>query len=211
MLGANDGIVSTASLVMGVAAAGADHRTLILTSISGLIAGAMSMAAGEFVSVHSQRDTELADLARERVELHADPASEQRELAAIYVDRGLDPSLADQVAAKLMAHDALGAHARDELGLSAFTTARPFQAAVASAGSFAIGAVLPIGIVAVVPAAHLIVWVPIGTLVCLAGLGAVAARIGGAPIWNAIGRVAFWGALAMAVTTGAGALFGTVV
>lgn len=147
VLGANDGIVSTASLVLGVAAAGADHRTLLLTSVSGLIAGAMSMAAGEFVSVHSQADTENADLARERAELKSDPAGELRELAGIYVGRGLDRPLADQVAKQLMAHDAIGAHARDELGFSPTTAARPIQAALASAASFSVGAVLPIGVV----------------------------------------------------------------
>ena len=210
VLGANDGIVSTASLVLGVTAAGADYRTILLTSVSGLIAGAMSMAAGEYVSVHSQQDTENADLARERAELKADPAGEQRELAAIYTKRGLDQALADQVAAKLTAHDALSAHARDELGLSAATAARPAQAAFASAASFALGAVFPIGVVVVVPAQQLILWVSLASLLFLAGLGAIAARIGGAPAWNGTWRVAFWGALAMAVTAGAGALFGAV-
>ncbi len=210
VLGANDGIVSTASLVLGVAAAGAEHRTILLTSVSGLIAGAMSMAAGEFVSVHSQQDTEDADLARERTELKADPVSEQRELAAIYARRGLDAALAEQVAGKLMAHDALSAHARDELGLSAATAARPTQAAFASAASFAIGAVLPIGVVAAVSPPQLILWVSLASLAFLAALGAVAARIGGAPVWNGASRVVFWGALAMAVTAGAGALFGAV-
>ena len=210
VLGANDGIVSTASLVLGVAAAGADDRTILLTSLSALIAGAMSMAAGEFVSVHSQRDTENADLARERAELKADPVGEQRELAAIYVARGLDAALADQVAAKLTAHDALSAHARDELGLSATTVAHPMQAAWASAASFALGAALPIGVVMAVPPHQLAVWVSLASLIFLAALGTVAARIGGAPVWNATWRVAFWGALAMAVTAGAGALFGVV-
>ena len=210
VLGANDGIVSTASLILGVAAAGADDRTILLTSVSGLIAGAMSMAAGEFVSVHSQRDTENADLARERAELKADPVGEQRELAAIYVARGLDAALADQVAAKLTAHDALSAHARDELGLSATTAAHPMQAAWASAASFAMGAALPIGVVMAVPPHQLAVWVSLASLIFLAALGTVAARIGGAPVWNATWRVAFWGALAMAVTAGAGALFGVV-
>lgn len=154
VLGANDGIVSTASLVLGVAAAGAEHRTILLTCVSGLIAGAMSMAAGEFVSVHSQRDTENADLQRERAELAAEPAAERRELAGLYAARGLDSALADQVAGALMAHDALGAHARDELGLSTVTAARPVQAALASAGSFAVGALLPLAVVAAVPPSH---------------------------------------------------------
>ena len=210
VLGANDGIVSTASLVLGVAAAGADHRTVLMTSVSGLIAGAMSMAAGEFVSVHSQADTESADLARERAELKQDPLGEQGELAGIYVGRGLDPALADQVAEQLMAHDALGAHARDELGLSAATAARPTQAALASAASFAVGAALPIGVVALAPAPQLLWWVSIASLVFLAALGAVSARIGGAQMGKGTWRVAFWGAFAMAVTAGAGALFGAV-
>ena len=210
VLGANDGIVSTASLVLGVAAAGADHRTILLTGVSGLIAGAMSMAAGEFVSVHSQEDTENADRARERAELAQDPAGEQRELAGIYVGRGLDRPLAEQVAAKLMAHDALGAHARDELGLSDTTAARPTQAALASAASFSVGALLPIAVVATVWPAHLIPWVSVSSLAFLAGLGALSARVGGAPVWNGTWRVAFWGAFAMAVTAGAGALFGAV-
>ena len=210
VLGANDGIVSTASLVLGVAAAGADHRTVLMTSVSGLIAGAMSMAAGEFVSVHSQADTESADLARERAELKQDPLGEQGELAGIYVGRGLDPALADQVAEQLMAHDALGAHARDELGLSDATAARPTQAALASAASFAVGAALPIGVVALAPAPQLLWWVSIASLVFLAALGAVSARIGGAQIGKGTWRVAFWGAFAMAVTAGAGALFGAV-
>jgi len=210
VLGANDGIVSTASLVLGVAAAGAEHRTILMTSVSGLIAGAMSMAAGEFVSVHSQEDTENADLAQERAELKQDPAGEQRELAGIYVGRGLDAALAEQVAATLMAHDALGAHARDELGLSDTTAARPTQAALASAASFSVGAALPIAVVAGASAAHLIVWVSASSLAFLAGLGALSAQVGGAPVWSGTWRVAFWGAVAMAVTAGAGALFGAV-
>ena len=210
VLGANDGIVSTASLVLGVAAAGAEHRVVLMTSVSGLIAGAMSMAAGEFVSVHSQEDTEQADLARERAELKADPAGEQRELAAIYVGRGLEPPLAEQVARQLSAHDALGAHLRDELGQSATTAARPVQAAAASAASFAIGAVLPIAVVASLPPAHLILWVTLSSLAFLAGLGALSAQAGGAPLWAGTWRVAFWGAAAMAITAGAGALFGAV-
>ncbi len=210
VLGANDGILSTASLVMGVAAAGADHRTLLLTSVSGLVAGAMSMAAGEFVSVHSQQDSENADLARERAELKQDPAGEQRELAGIYVGRGLDRPLADEVAGELMARDAIGAHARDELGFSPTTAARPTQAALASAASFSVGAALPIGVVLAAPPAHLILSVPIAALLLLAALGAVAAKVGGAGVWNGAWRVAFWGAIAMGVTAGAGALFGAV-
>ena len=210
VLGANDGIVSTASLVLGVAAAGADHRTILLTSVSGLIAGAMSMAAGEFVSVHSQADTENADLAREQAELKTNPQAEQRELAGLYVARGLDRALADKVASRLMARDPLGAHARDELGLSKATAARPMQAALASAASFSVGAALPIGVVAVASAQQLILWVSITSLVFLAGLGAASAQIGGARVWNGTWRVAFWGAFAMAVTAGAGALFGAV-
>jgi VIT1/CCC1 family predicted Fe2+/Mn2+ transporter len=210
VLGANDGIVSTASLVLGVAAAGAEHRTILLTSVSGLIAGAMSMAAGEFVSVHSQEDTENADLAREGAELKQDPVGEQRELAGIYVGRGLDQSLADQVAGKLMAHDALGAHAREELGLSDTTAARPTLAALASAASFSVGAVLPIAVVATASPARLILWVSVSSLAFLAGLGAISAQVGGARVWNGTWRVTFWGAAAMAVTAGAGALFGAV-
>jgi VIT1/CCC1 family predicted Fe2+/Mn2+ transporter len=210
VLGANDGIVSTASLVLGVASAGAEHRTILLTSVSGLIAGAMSMATGEFVSVNSQQDTETADLARERAELRQDLAGERRELSGIYVDRGLDSSLADQVASKLMEHDALGAHARDELGLTETTAARPTQAALASATSFSIGAVLPIAIVATAMPEQLILWVSLSSQFFLAGLGALSAQVGGASVWNGAWRVAFWGALAMAVTAGAGALFGAV-
>ena len=210
VLGANDGIVSTACLVLGVAAAGAEHRTILLTSVSGLIAGAMSMAAGEFVSVHSQEDTENADLDRERGELKQDPVGEQRELAGIYVDRGLDRPLADEVAGELMAHDAVGAHARDELGFSATTAARPTQAALASAASFSVGALLPIAVVVTASPAHLIIWMSLASLGFLAGLGAVSAQVGGAPVWNGTWRVAFWGAVAMAVTAGAGALFGAV-
>ncbi len=210
VLGANDGIVSTASLVLGVAAAGADHRTILMTSVSGLIAGAMSMAAGEFVSVHSQEDTENADLDRERTELKQDPVGERRELAGIYVGRGLDPALADQVAGALMAHDALGAHARDELGQSDTTAARPTQAALTSAASFSVGATLPIAVVLVASPQHLILWIALSSLGFLAGLGAVSAKLGGARVANSTWRVAFWGAIAMAVTAGAGALFGAV-
>ncbi len=210
VLGANDGIVSTASLVLGVAAAGAEHRTVLLTGLSGLVAGAMSMAAGEFVSVHSQEDTENADLARESVELKRDPVGEQRELAAIYVGRGLDRALADQVAAQLMARDALGAHARDELGLSSATAARPTQAAFASAASFTVGALLPMAVVALAAPAQVMMGVTVSALLFLAGLGALSAKAGGAPVGAGTWRVAFWGAFAMAATAGAGALFGAV-
>lgn len=210
VLGANDGIVSTASLVLGVAAAGASQHTVLLTGVSGLMAGAMSMAAGEFISVHSQADTENADLAREARELQQDPDGERRELEAIYVARGLDARLAGEVAAQLMAHDALGAHARDELGLSDVTAARPTQAALASAASFAVGAALPLAAAIVAPAATVSGVVAVSSLVFLATLGAISAHLGGAPLLAGVVRVAFWGALAMLVTTGAGALFGAV-
>jgi len=211
VLGANDGIVSTASLVVGVAAAGAGEGNVLMTGVAGLVAGAMSMAAGEYVSVHSQADTEKADVSRERAELAADPASEERELTAIYVARGLEPGLARQVAGQLMAHDALGAHARDELGISETMSARPVQAALASAASFAAGAALPLAVVALAPPAALVVSVSGTSLVFLAGLGAVAARAGGASALVGAWRVTFWGALAMAITAGVGALFGAVV
>jgi vacuolar iron transporter family protein len=211
VLGANDGIVSTASLIVGVAAASADQRALLLTGAAGLVAGAMSMAAGEYVSVHSQADTEQADLARERAELQKDPAAEQRELTAIYVKRGLDAALANQVAGQLMAHDALGAHARDELGISEAFSARPIQAALASAASFAVGAALPLAVTALAPAQNLMVWVAATSLLFLAVLGVVAARVGGAPVLAGAWRVTFWGALAMGITAGIGSLFGTVV
>jgi VIT1/CCC1 family predicted Fe2+/Mn2+ transporter len=211
VLGANDGIVSTASLVVGVAAAGAVEGNVLMTGVAGLVAGAMSMAAGEYVSVHSQADTEKADLSRERAELAADPAAEERELTAIYVARGLEPGLARQVAGQLMAHDALGAHARDELGISETMSARPVQAALASAASFAAGAALPLAVVALAPSAALVASVSGTSLVFLAGLGAVAARAGGASALVGAWRVTFWGALAMAITAGVGAWFGTVV
>jgi vacuolar iron transporter family protein len=211
VLGANDGIVSTASLVVGVAAASASHSNILLTGVAGLVAGAMSMASGEYVSVHSQADTEKADLSRERVELEADPAAEQRELTAIYLARGLEPSLAQQVAEQLMHHDALGTHARDELGISEALSARPVQAALASAGSFAFGAVLPLAVTALAPAQSLIPWVSGTSLLFLALLGAVAARAGGAAMLVGALRVTFWGALAMAITAGVGALFGAIV
>ena len=210
VLGANDGIVSTASLVLGVAAAGADHRTVLLTSVSGLIAGAMSMAAGEYVSVHSQADTENADLDRERAELELDPAAELKELTAIYVGRGLDPDLAKQVATQLMAKDALGAHARDELGISEQLSARPVQAALSSAASFAVGAALPLAVAAIAPDTQLIAWVAGASLVFLAVLGVLSAKVGGANPIASAWRVTFWGALAMAITAGVGAMFGAV-
>ena len=211
VLGANDGIVSTASLIVGVAAANPDPRSLLLTGIAGLVAGAMSMAAGEYVSVHSQADTEQADLARERAELAKDAVAEQGELAAIYVKRGLEAALAQQVAGQLMAHDALGAHARDELGISEAFSARPMQAALASAASFAVGAALPLAVTAMAPAQDLMVWVAAASLLFLAVLGAVAARAGGAPVLAGAGRVTFWGALAMGITAVVGSLFGAVV
>ncbi len=211
VLGANDGIVSTASLVVGVAAAGSDQQSILVAGVAGLMAGAMSMAAGEYVSVHSQADTEKADLSRERAELALDPAGEQRELMAIYVARGIEPGLAQQVAAQLMEHDALGAHARDELGISETLSARPVQAALASAASFAVGAVLPLAVTALAPAQGLIAWVSGTSLVFLALLGVIAARVGGAGVLAGAWRVTFWGALAMAITAGVGALFGAVV
>ena len=206
VLGANDGIVSTASLMLGVAAAQASHNSVLLAGVAGLAAGAMSMAAGEYVSVHSQADTEKADIERERKELKSDDAGERKELTAIYVGRGLDPALAREVADQLMAHDALGAHVRDELGISQVFNARHIQAALASAGSFAVGAALPLLVTFVAPPAQLIFMVAVTSLVCLALLGAMAARAGGADVAVGALRVTFWGALAMAVTTGVGAL-----
>ena len=208
VLGANDGIVSTASLLVGVATAGTASSTILMTGVAGLVAGAMSMAAGEYVSVHSQADTEKADLARERGELTVDGQAEQRELQAIYVGRGLTPGLAQQVAEQLMAHDALGAHARDELGISQALSARPVQAALASAASFSVGAVLPLAVAALVPESSLIGWVSGASLVFLALLGAVAAQAGGAAVMTGTLRVTVWGALAMAATAGVGSLFG---
>ncbi len=207
VLGANDGIVSTASLIVGVAAANATHASILVTGVAALVAGAMSMAAGEFVSVHSQADTEKADLAREQAELDKDPAAERSELAAIYVARGLQSDLAQQVAQQLMEHDALGAHARDELGLSELLSARPLQAALASAASFAVGALLPLLVTMLAPEGMVIPWVSGTSLVFLALLGTVAARIGGANAMMGAWRVTWWGALAMAVTAGIGALF----
>jgi vacuolar iron transporter family protein len=210
VLGANDGIVSTASLIVGVAAASAERSEMLLAGVAGLVAGAMSMAAGEYVSVSSQADTEQADVTRERDELAAQPEFERRELAAIYVARGLTPELAAQVAEQLTEHDALGAHSRDELGVSDVLSARPVQAGLTSAASFAVGAALPLLTLLVAPASSLASVVAGTSLVCLTGLGAVSARTGGAPVRKASMRVAFWGALAMAVTAAAGRLFGTV-
>ncbi len=208
VLGANDGIVSTASLVLGVAAAGSDPRTILIAGVAGLVAGASSMAAGEYVSVSSQSDTERADLERERHELASDPQHELAEMTAIYVSRGVAPELAEAVATQLMAHDALGTHAREELGISHTSTARPLQAALTSALTFSIGAALPLLVVLLVPTVAL-VWAVAGSaLLFLAILGALAAGAGGAPVLAATLRVSLWGALAMAVTAGIGALFG---
>ena len=211
VLGANDGIVSTASLVIGVSAAQASHASILVAGVAGLVAGAMSMAAGEYVSVHSQADTERADIARERAELAADSAAEHRELAAIYVGRGLDAKLAQQVAVQLRAHDALGAHTRDELGISDTMAARPVQAALASAASFAVGAALPLLVAAAAPPHLVLPLVGGASLVLLALLGALAARAGGASMATGAARVAFWGVLAMAVTAGVGAALGQAV
>ncbi|MGZ5852643.1 MAG: VIT1/CCC1 transporter family protein [Xanthobacteraceae bacterium] len=211
VLGANDGIISTASLIVGVAAAATTQHEILIAGIAGLVAGAMSMAAGEYVSVSSQSDTEQADLARERKELSDNATFELDELAEIYVKRGVDQTLARQVAQQLMAKDALGAHARDELGISEITTARPVQAALASAASFSVGAAMPLLMVAVSPAAWLVTLVSGASLGFLAVLGAIGARAGGANILRATARVTFWGALAMALTAGIGKLFGTVV
>ncbi|HEX5306928.1 MAG TPA: VIT family protein [Dyella sp.] len=208
VLGANDGIVSTASLVLGVAAAHASSQNILIAGTAGLVAGAMSMAAGEYVSVHSQADSETAELERERKELETDVEGEHKELAAIYVGRGLDPALAKQVAEQLMAHDALDAHMRDELGITDTLKARPLQAAGASALSFAIGAALPLAVVALAPAG-LVLWaVFLTSLGFLAVLGGLAARTGGSPIRVGVMRITFWGALAMAITAGVGMLFG---
>ena len=211
VLGANDGIVSTASLVVGVAAASTGRSEVLVAGVAGLVAGAMSRAAGEYVSVSSQADTEQADLTRERTELATMPEAELNELTGIYVQRGLEPALARQVAEQLMAKDALAAHARDELGISEITTARPVQAALASAATFAVGAALPLLVVLLAPEAALVYTVSITSLIFLALLGVLAARAGGAPILKAALRVTFWGALAMGLTAAVGALFGTVV
>jgi VIT1/CCC1 family predicted Fe2+/Mn2+ transporter len=207
VLGANDGILSTSSLVLGVAAAHATHSNVLVAGVAGLVAGAMSMAAGEYVSVHSQSDTEKAELELERSELKEDDKGEHKELMAIYVARGLEPSLAKQVADQLMAHDALGAHARDELGISETFRARPIQAAFASAASFAAGAAMPIFVTAMAPVPRLILFVSVTSLMFLALLGGLAARAGGARVAIGAMRVTFWGALAMAVTAGVGWLF----
>ncbi|MBN8890481.1 MAG: hypothetical protein ABS99_10035 [Acetobacteraceae bacterium SCN 69-10] len=211
VLGANDGIVSTASLIVGVAAAAATPSDVLIAGVAGLVAGAMSMAAGEYVSVSSQSDTEQADLARERAELRDNPAFELAELAEVYVGRGLDRDLAEQVARQLMAKDALGAHARDELGISEVTTARPVQAALTSAATFAVGAAMPLLMVLVSPANMLIPAVSAASLGFLALLGAIGAQAGGANVLRGTARVTFWGAFAMALTAGIGALFGTSV
>ena len=211
VLGANDGIVSTASLIVGVAAAAANQNAALIAGVAGLVAGAMSMAAGEYVSVSSQSDTEHADLARERKELSENPAFELDELADIYIKRGVDPMLARQVAQQLMAKDALTAHARDELGISEITTARPVQAALTSAASFSVGATMPLLMVVVSPASALVLIVSAASLAFLSLLGAIGAWAGGANVLRATVRVTFWGALAMALTAGIGKLFGTVV
>ena len=210
VLGANDGIVSTAALIVGVAAAGTDTNTILLSGFAGLLAGAMSMAAGEYVSVHTQSDAENADLSRERDELRESPDAELRELASIYVSRGLDATLARQVAEQLTAHDALGAHARDELGISEAMAARPIQAALSSAASFTVGAAVPLTLVPLFPASRLVLVVSVATLLLLGLLGALAARVGGANVVKGALRVTFWGALALAITASMGTLFGVV-
>ena len=210
VLGANDGIVSTASLVLGVAAAGVEPKSILITGVAGLVAGSMSMAAGEYVSVSSQSDTERADVEKERLELATQPEHELDELAAIYVARGLDADTAKAVATQLMAHDAVGAHSRDELGISETTAANPIQAAMASAATFAVGAALPLLVVLMAPKTMLNVAVAASSLVFLAALGSLAARAGGSSVMTAAIRVTFWGVLAMALTYGVGALFGVV-
>ena len=211
VLGANDGIVSTASLIVGVAAAAAKPGDVLIAGVAGLVAGAMSMAAGEYVSVSSQSDTEQADLGRERKELSQNIAFEEEELAQIYVQRGVETNLARQVAQQLMAKDALGAHARDELGISEITTARPIQAAFTSAATFSVGAALPLLMVLITPTRFLVAAVSVASLLFLALLGAIGARAGGADVIKATARVTFWGAFAMALTAGVGAIFGTAV
>lgn len=211
VLGANDGIVSTASLVVGVAAAAASRHQVLVAGVAGLVAGALSMAAGEYVSVSSQADTEQADLKRERTELATQPRAEEDELAGIYVQRGLQPELARTVARQLMKRDALGAHARDELGLTSELAARPIQAALASAASFSVGAGVPVLTILIAPETTLVVTIAVVSTLCLIALGALAARAGGASAVVGAARVAFWGALAMAVTAGVGKLFGTSV
>ena len=211
VLGANDGIVSTASLVLGIAATGAGAKVILVTGVASLVAGAMSMAAGEYVSVSSQADTERADLTREKAELAENPKQDHAELTAIYVKRGLDATLASTVAAELMAHDALAAHARDELGISDALAAKPIQAALASAGTFAAGALLPLLMVLLLPASTLMWGLAGSSLFFLASLGLIAARAGGSPLLVSAARVTFWGALAMGLTAGVGALFGAVI
>ncbi|HUQ10692.1 MAG TPA: VIT family protein [Steroidobacteraceae bacterium] len=210
VLGANDGIVSTAALIVGVAAAGTEPRTILLSGLAGLLAGAMSMAAGEYVSVHTQADAENADLKKERAELREAPEAELRELATIYVGRGLDPALAKQVAEQLTAHDALAAHARDELGITESQAPRPIQAALSSAASFTVGAALPLLLVPLIPVERLVPVVSVTTLALLASLGALAARAGGANLLKGILRVTFWGALALAATITMGTLFHSI-
>jgi vacuolar iron transporter family protein len=210
VLGANDGIVSTAALIVGVAAAGTEPRTILLTGLAGLLAGAMSMAAGEYVSVHTQADAEKADLSIEEVEIAENPEAELRELAGIYVNRGLEPALARQVAEQLTARDALAAHARDELGITDALAPRPIQAALSSAASFTVGAALPLVLVPFFPAYRLVLVISVATLVLLALLGAVAARVGGANVLRGTLRVTFWGALALALTASMGTVFGIV-
>ncbi|MBP8246786.1 MAG: VIT family protein [Phenylobacterium sp.] len=211
VLGANDGIVSTASLIVGVAAAAQGRSEILVAGVAGLVAGAMSMAAGEYVSVSSQSDTERADLAREKGELETQPELELAELAGIYAERGVEPGLAREVARQLMTKDALGAHARDELGISEMTTARPVQAAITSALTFSAGAALPLVMAIFTPLPALVPAVSGASIAFLALLGGVGARAGGAPIWKAVARVTFWGAMAMALTAGVGALFGVAV
>jgi len=211
VLGANDGIISTASLMLGIAASGSTHQTVLIAGVASLVAGAMSMAAGEYVSVHSQADTEQADLAREQGELNDDHHAEHRELTAIYIERGLKPDLAKEVATQLMAHDALGAHARDELGITLHTTARPLQAAWTSAASFAAGAAWPLSVAALVPVAAMPLIVGASALGALAVLGALGSRAGGAPLLRGAVRVSLWGAVAMAVTSLIGSRIGTAL
>lgn len=211
VLGANDGIVSTSSLILGVAASHATHSSILVAGVAGLVAGAMSMATGEYVSVQSQADTERAAIDTERAELHENPAGEHHELAGIYIARGLDPALAKKVAEALMVHDALGAHARDELGITDAMSAKPLQAAMASAGSFGIGALLPLLVVVLAPPATLIPVTVVASLVFLAVLGGLAARAGGADVRKGVMRVMFWSALSMAVAAGIGTMFSAVI
>ena len=211
VLGANDGIISTTSLILGVAASNSSHQNILIAAVASLVAGAMSMAAGEYVSVHSQADTERADLAREQSELDNDHPAEHRELTHIYIGRGLTPELASEVARQMMEHDALAAHARDELGILQHTSARPFQAAWTSAASFAAGAVLPLGVTLISPQASLSLSVGAGSLIALMILGGIASRVGGSPVTTGVMRVAFWGAVAMVSTSAIGWLFGVVM